>query len=243
MLALGLSVSTALPGSAGAVTLMDLLRGGPGKIARDRGATLEGLLAQIHRDAQALPDELATERAALAAALADVRAILTAMMGKLGESVYHVGLQGNRILFSLAELVMHCLAKDPEERPQNAGELVRRLAEVGTPSGGGQETLPAISLATRRTLAKALGLYAAAFVVVAALAQTAVTMIGLPDWVLPGTLVVMALGLPAVLFTAFVHHGNRVARTMAMLTPGGSITAHCPAPTASRVTFRSPACA
>ncbi|MCZ7852807.1 murein L,D-transpeptidase [Agrobacterium salinitolerans] len=37
MLALGLSVSTALPGSAGAVTLMDLLRGGPGKIARDRG--------------------------------------------------------------------------------------------------------------------------------------------------------------------------------------------------------------
>ncbi len=37
VLALGLSVSTALPGTAGAVTLMDLLRGGPGKIARDRG--------------------------------------------------------------------------------------------------------------------------------------------------------------------------------------------------------------
>lgn len=37
VLALGLSVSTALPGSAGAVTLMDLLRGGPGKVARDRG--------------------------------------------------------------------------------------------------------------------------------------------------------------------------------------------------------------
>ncbi|MCD4660458.1 MAG: peptidoglycan-binding protein, partial [Agrobacterium sp.] len=35
MLVLGLSV--ALPGSAGAVTLMDLLRGGPGKVARDRG--------------------------------------------------------------------------------------------------------------------------------------------------------------------------------------------------------------
>jgi murein L,D-transpeptidase YcbB/YkuD len=37
VLVLGLSVSTALPGSAGAVTLMDLLRGGPGKVARDRG--------------------------------------------------------------------------------------------------------------------------------------------------------------------------------------------------------------
>ena len=39
-------------------------------------------------------------------------------------------------------------------------------------------------------------------------------------------LVVMALGLPMVLFTAFVNHGSRVARTMAMLTPGGSITAN-----------------
>jgi len=29
-----------------------------------------------------------------------------AMMGKLGQSVYHVGLQGNRILFALAELVI-----------------------------------------------------------------------------------------------------------------------------------------
>lgn len=37
VLVLGLSVSTALPGNAGAVTLMDLLRGGPGKVARDRG--------------------------------------------------------------------------------------------------------------------------------------------------------------------------------------------------------------
>lgn len=37
MLALGLSFSTALPGTADAITLMDMLRGGPGKIARDRG--------------------------------------------------------------------------------------------------------------------------------------------------------------------------------------------------------------
>ena len=37
MLALGLSFSTALPGTADAITLMDLLRGGPGKVARDRG--------------------------------------------------------------------------------------------------------------------------------------------------------------------------------------------------------------
>ena len=37
MLALGLSVSASFPGTASAVTLMDLLRGGPGKVERDRG--------------------------------------------------------------------------------------------------------------------------------------------------------------------------------------------------------------
>ena len=29
-----------------------------------------------------------------------------AMLGKLGQSIYHAGLQGNRILFALAELVI-----------------------------------------------------------------------------------------------------------------------------------------
>ena len=36
----------------------------------------------------------------------DVQAITMTMLGKLGQSVYHVGLQGNRILFALAELVI-----------------------------------------------------------------------------------------------------------------------------------------
>lgn len=36
MLALGLSVSASMPGTASAITLMDLLRGGPGKVERDR---------------------------------------------------------------------------------------------------------------------------------------------------------------------------------------------------------------
>ena len=35
-----------------------------------------------------------------------MQSILGAMLGKLGESVYHAGLQGNRILFALAELVI-----------------------------------------------------------------------------------------------------------------------------------------
>ena len=124
---------------------------------------------------------------------------------------------------ALAALVMRCLEKDPADRPQSAAEVLRALDGVGTPSGGEHQSVPAIALASRRTLARALAVYAAAFVVVALLARAAIAAIGLPDWVLPGTLVVMALGLPVLLFTGFVHHQSRVARTMAATrTPGGS---------------------
>ncbi len=122
---------------------------------------------------------------------------------------------------ALAELLARCLAKEPDARPQTAADVLRAIGEVRTPSGGSHESVPAINIATRRTLIRALGIYAAAFVIVAALAQTAVLLIGLPPWVLPGTLVVMALGLPVILFTAFVSYGSRVARTMTTLTPGG----------------------
>jgi alkylation response protein AidB-like acyl-CoA dehydrogenase len=76
------------------------------KIARDRGATLQSLLAEIARDTAALPEALAVEKASLGAALGDIQGIMGAMLGKLGQSVYHVGLQGNRILFALSELVI-----------------------------------------------------------------------------------------------------------------------------------------
>jgi alkylation response protein AidB-like acyl-CoA dehydrogenase len=76
------------------------------KIGRDRGATLQALLGQIKATADGLPADLGAEKAALGAALGDVQGIVGAMLGKLGQSVYHVGLQGNRILFALAELVI-----------------------------------------------------------------------------------------------------------------------------------------
>ncbi|MEJ7601408.1 MAG: acyl-CoA dehydrogenase [Kofleriaceae bacterium] len=76
------------------------------KIGRDRGATLQLLLGQIKATTDALPAELAVEKAALETALADTQGIIGAMLGKLGQSVYHVGFQGNRILFALAELVI-----------------------------------------------------------------------------------------------------------------------------------------
>jgi alkylation response protein AidB-like acyl-CoA dehydrogenase len=76
------------------------------KIGRDRGATLQSLVGQISKTVDGLPPELSVEKAALQAAVTDVQGIMMTMMGKLGQSVYHVGLQGNRILYALAELVI-----------------------------------------------------------------------------------------------------------------------------------------
>jgi alkylation response protein AidB-like acyl-CoA dehydrogenase len=76
------------------------------KVARDRGATLGRLLGEIKATIDALPAELAVEKAALDKAHGDVGAIFMAMLGKTMQSPYHAGLQGNRVLFSLAELVI-----------------------------------------------------------------------------------------------------------------------------------------
>ena len=120
----------------------------------------------------------------------------------------------------LAELLMRCLAKEADGRPQSAADLVRVLETVT--SGGGHDAMPAILLGGRRKFTRALALYALAFVAAAILSKAAIVGIGLPDWVFPGAIIVMALGLPVILFTAFVHHGAHRALTTSALTPGGS---------------------
>jgi len=68
-----------------------------------------------------------------------------------------------------------------------------------------QNAAPAILLGGHAMLRKALFYYAATFVAVAVLARAAIVGIGLPDWVFPGAMIVMALGLPVILATAWVH--------------------------------------
>ncbi|MBP9086233.1 MAG: acyl-CoA dehydrogenase [Kofleriaceae bacterium] len=76
------------------------------KIVRDRGATLQALVADIIASCKAMPAELMMDAAALQAAIADVSAMLMALMGKVMQSPYHVGLHGNRLLFAIAEVVI-----------------------------------------------------------------------------------------------------------------------------------------
>ena len=109
----------------------------------------------------------------------------------------------------LARLVMQCLAKDASARPQSAAEVVRVLDVVT--SSGTRPAMPAILLGGRNATWKALGIYAAAFAVVVLLAKAAMIAIGLPEWVLTGAIIVMAVGLPVILFTGYVQHAARRA--------------------------------
>lgn len=133
---------------------------------------------------------------------------------------------------ALADLVMLCLEKEPDNRPQDAGDMARVLDGV-TSSGTGQVAMPAVLMGGKGMLLKALAIYAGAFVAVAVLARAAIVGIGLPDWVFPGALLVMGLGLPVILFTAFVQKATRRALTATpTLTPGGS-----PAPQGTMATI------
>ena len=134
---------------------------------------------------------------------------------------------------ALAELVMRCLEKDQDARPQQAAQLVQVLETVT--SGSGHTPMPAVLLSGRGMLGKALAAYAMAFVFVAILAKASIVAIGLPDWVFPGALIVMALGLPVILFTAYVHRTARHAMTQTpTYTPGGSAA---PAPHGTMATL------
>jgi tetratricopeptide (TPR) repeat protein len=126
---------------------------------------------------------------------------------------------------TLADLVMRCLSKDADARPQSAHELLATLDNVT--SAGGYAAMPPVLLGGQGMMLKALGAYAAAFIFVAILAKAAIVAIGLPDWVFPGALVVMALGLPVILFTAYVHRTTRRLVTQTpTYTPGGTPSAN-----------------
>ncbi|HEU5049964.1 MAG TPA: protein kinase [Gemmatimonadales bacterium] len=122
---------------------------------------------------------------------------------------------------ALAEMVMACLAKNPGDRPQQARDIVRVLETVTT--SGDFSHAPAILRGGRVRLARALAIWAAAAAAVIVTAWAATEVIGLPDWVLPGSIGVMLAGLPVIAFTAFVQRSaHRAFTATPTLTPGGT---------------------
>ena len=78
------------------------------KVMRDGGKTLLGLMTQIQSTLSDIKDTdtMSVEHASLARAMGDVQSMLMTLQKKVGESIYHAGLQGNRILFAIAETVI-----------------------------------------------------------------------------------------------------------------------------------------
>lgn len=126
---------------------------------------------------------------------------------------------------ALCDLVMRCLAKDADDRPQSAAEVILALNVVT--SGWGVPSLPPVLLQGPGAFRRALIAYAVAVIIVTIVVRAAMITIGLPDWVMPGALAVMALGLPVILFTGYVQRVTRRALTTTpAVTPGGGQEAH-----------------
>lgn len=139
----------------------------------------------------------------------------------MGEAPQPLGELRPDVPSSLSQLVMKCLAKDADDRPQRAIEIVRLLDTVT--SGTGQDAMPMILAGGRVMLSRALLTYVVAFIVVAVVAKSAIVTVGLPDWVFPGALIVMGLGLPVILFTAYIHTTTRrLIGVTPTYTPGGT---------------------
>lgn len=119
----------------------------------------------------------------------------------------------------LAEVVHRSLAKIPADRWATAAEFGSSLAvaqqtERGMPSVLGPRPSPTVFILRAAGLLVA---FAAGSFVVFFLVRALMQQLGLPDWVLSATMVVLALGLPILLATLFYQDHLRHVRS----TPGG----------------------
>ena len=114
---------------------------------------------------------------------------------------------------ALDQLVMRCLEKDPALRPQSGNEVAQTLESIVSGTTG---VMSGMAIGAPRSLGRALATYAGVATAVAIVARAAVIAVGVPGWVFPGALLVMALGLPVVLFA---WYADKTRRHVATLTP------------------------
>ncbi len=121
---------------------------------------------------------------------------------------------------ALGDLVMHCLAKEPADRPQTAAHVSRVLESVL--NSGATASAPAILQGARVSMGKALALWALGALSVLSLTYAATVSVGLPGWALPVAAVTMLAGLVVIGATGYVQRVSRQRFIQTpTLTPGG----------------------
>ncbi len=112
---------------------------------------------------------------------------------------------------ALADLVMQCLEKEPDARPQSAADVARVLDAVSTGS-------TAALASARRPLGLGRGaiVYVIASIAAVIVAKAAEVAFAVPDWGVMTTIAIVTLGAPFYLATAYVQ---RLARRAGSSTP------------------------
>ncbi len=122
---------------------------------------------------------------------------------------------------ALNEVILRCLHKKPADRFQRADEMVPYLDAVLTPSGGmtptGTQPIATVdyaAVARQSHPLRVAGLFTVGSFLLIAVAYGFVQLLGLPDWVTLGAVVLLAAGLPVMLLTG--HHERK--RAVAAIT-------------------------
>ena len=125
------------------------------------------------------------------------QAVLTAVLTETPEAPH---LRRAEIPRPLGDLILACLAKDPEERPQSAGALIARLDGLGAGAGA-----PHRMVGAGRAMALTAVLYAAVSLLVVRTTLTLSRELAFPDWITPVAVVLLTVGFLVMLATTFVH--------------------------------------
>ncbi len=132
----------------------------------------------------------------------------------------------------LNAILLRCLEKRPADRWQQAGELAAQLEAAATPAAGltPTGTQPVISAGSelaiqRRQPWRVAALFALGSIVILAIVYFLVQRLGLPDWVLWGASVLLAVGLPIMLVATRHERDRAIARTtgLQVATPSGGL--------------------
>jgi tetratricopeptide (TPR) repeat protein len=128
---------------------------------------------------------------------------------------------------ALNALVMRCLEKDPAARWQSADELLPHVTAMLASTGAARLTGSALdyeAIARRAHPVRVALLFGFGSIAVLALVYTLVLALGLPDWVFPAAIALLAMGLPIMLTTGVFERRRALQRRRVGSRPAAAVS-------------------